>query len=48
MQNPSEQSSKPETLLASMVARLDLRPRLSEVAGDSLDGWLVGRDGRLV
>ena len=42
MEGPGEQSSRPETLLALVVARLCLGPGPSRLAGDSSDGWLSG------
>ena len=46
MENPGVQSSRPETLLALVVARLCLGPGPSRLAGDSWDGWLVAGELR--
>ena len=42
MGGSGEQSSRPETLLALVEARLCLGPGPSRLAGDSSDGWLSG------
>ena len=46
MGGSGEQSSRPETLLALVEARLCLGPGPSRLAGDSSDGWLVAGELR--